>query len=148
MAVTTVGDKEGDQIAHTLDIGAIDDRTPSLARSHEARARQDGEVGRERVVRRANNVRNGAGGKALGLPSKSRSRKISSASAGRAPLRPPAHPGATFCPRARPAPRGQQQPMNSSPSDCLSRPSRFAAISSWRRGQVPLLLYMSISLDI
>ncbi len=69
MAVATIGDKEGDQIAHTPDIGAIDDRTPFPGASHQARARQNGEVRRERVVRRGNGVRNGAGGKAFGLPS-------------------------------------------------------------------------------
>ncbi len=69
MAVATVGDKEGDQIAHTLDIGAIDYRTPLPRASHKARARQNGEVRRQRVVRRADNVRDSAGGKAFVLPS-------------------------------------------------------------------------------
>ena len=107
MAAATIADKEGDEIAHAPDVGAIDDRTPFLgAFGPQAGARQNGEVCREGVVRRGNSVRNGAGGKTLRVRIESEAEKLPGASADRAPPAPPAHARATYCPWPGPAPRG------------------------------------------
>ena len=65
--VTTIVDQKRDQCPHSVDIGAIDDRTTVSRAPDQSRARQNAEMARERIVRTADGLRNDASRQAAWL---------------------------------------------------------------------------------
>ena len=63
MTIATVGDQERDQRAHAFDIGAVEDGAAIARAPDEAGAGQNAEMARERVVRAAHRLGDGAGRK-------------------------------------------------------------------------------------
>ena len=61
MSVTAVGNQKRDEGAHTSGVGSIDNRSSLAGAPHQARTRQDGNVGGKSVVRTADGVRDSTG---------------------------------------------------------------------------------------
>jgi len=62
-AITTIGDKESDEGAHAYRVSPIGDGPALTSALHQTRARQDGDVGRKRVVLTSNGLGESACGK-------------------------------------------------------------------------------------